>query len=85
MQKVREFIKNKPYLVWYTKNYDGLSEKSIVENVLNYGDWDDYTFIEKSLGIKQVSSLFDNLKTQKRTNLRPQTINYFSNYFNKYA
>ena len=85
MQKVREFIKNKPYLVWHTKNYDELSEKSIVEGVLNYGNWDDYLFIENSLGLSRVGNIFNDLKNEKRTNLRPQTINYFSNYFNKYA
>ena len=85
MKKIREFIKNKPYLIWYSKNYDSLSEESIVESVLNYGNWDDYLFIENSLGIKEVSNVFNLLKDQKRTNLRPQTINYFSKYFNKYA
>lgn len=85
MQKIREFIRSKPYLVWYTKNYDELSEKSIVEGVLNYGNWNDYLFVENSLGLSRVSNIFKDLKNKKRTNLRPQTINYFSNYFNKYA
>jgi len=35
MTKLQEFIKNKPYLIWYTKNYDNLSEKAIVESILN--------------------------------------------------
>lgn len=85
MQKIREFIKNKPHLVWYTENYDNLSEKSIVESVLNYGNWDDYLFVENNLGLKRINKVFNELKNQKRINLRPQTINYFSNYFNKYA
>lgn len=85
MQKLQEFIKNKPYLLWYSKNYDGLSKESIVENILNYGNWDDYLFLEKSLGINEVDKVFNKLKNQKRVNLRPQTINYFSNYFKKYA
>lgn len=85
MKRVREFIKSKPYLIWYTKNYDTLSEESIVESILNYGNWEDYLFIENELGIKEVDNIFNKLKDQKRTNLRPQTINYFSNYFQKYA
>jgi hypothetical protein len=85
MLGIREFIKNKPHLVWYTNNYDGLSENSIVENILNYGNWDDYLFMENSLGLKKVNEVFNELKSKKRINLRPQTINYFSNYFNKYA
>lgn len=85
MLSIREFIKNKPHLVWYTNNLDGLSENSIVESILNYGNWEDYLFIENSLGLKKVNEVFNKLKSQKRVNLRPQTVNYFSNYFKKYA
>ena len=38
---IHQFIKKRPYLIWYVKNYDALSEDSIVEATLNYGDWDD--------------------------------------------
>lgn len=85
MQKLRQFIKNKPYLVWSTKNYDNLSEKAIIESILNYGNWDDYLFLENTLGIYKLNTVFNNLISQKRVNLRPQTINYFSNYFKAYA
>ncbi|EKE05818.1 MAG: hypothetical protein ACD_19C00176G0040 [uncultured bacterium] len=85
MDDIRKFIKNKPYIIWYSKNYDGLSKESILESVLNYGNWNDYLFIENALGIKKVNSVFSHLKNQKRINLRPQTINYFSNYFKVYA
>jgi len=85
LKRLREFIKTKPYLVWSTDNYDNLSEKNIAESILNYGDWDDYLFLEKTLGIKNLNDIFKKLIDQKRTNLRPSTINYFSNYFNTYA
>lgn len=85
MKTIQDYIKNKPYLVWSTKNYDELSENSIIESILNYGNWEDFLFIEKTLGIKKVSNIFELLKNKQRTNLRPQTANYFSNYFNKYA
>jgi len=82
---IQELVKKKPYLIWHTKNYEHLSERSIVENVLNYGSWEDYLFLEKVLGVKQLRGFFEDIKNKKRTNLRPQTINYFSNYFGKYA
>lgn len=82
---LQNLVKNKPYLVWFTKNYDGLSERSIVESVLNYGNWEDYLFLEKVLGVVELSEIFEDLKNQKRTNLRSQTTNYFTNYFAKYA
>lgn len=85
MTKLQEFIKNKPYLIWYTKNYNNLSEKAIVESILNYGNWEDYLYLENVLGIKEVGGIFNEINKQKRVNLRPQTINYFSNYFKTYA
>ncbi|HLD92144.1 MAG TPA: hypothetical protein VI795_01970 [Patescibacteria group bacterium] len=85
MTKLQEFIKNKPYLIWYTKNYDNLSEKAIVESILNYGNWEDYLYLENILSIKRVNDIFKEISSQKRVNLRPQTVNYFSNYFKAYA
>ncbi|KKR14686.1 MAG: hypothetical protein UT42_C0021G0010 [Candidatus Falkowbacteria bacterium GW2011_GWA2_39_24] len=38
---IRQFIKQRPQLMWYIKDLEHVSEASIVEHVLNYGDWDD--------------------------------------------
>ena len=38
---VNDIIKNKPYLAWYVKDPARLSEESVLEHVLNYGNWDD--------------------------------------------
>jgi len=50
---IYQFIKKRPYLVWYVKDLSKLSEESIVEHVLNYGDWDDVQEMIKILGIKK--------------------------------
>jgi len=82
---IQKLFADKPYLAWDIKDIQNLSESALVEHILNYGQWDDYLLTEKELGIKQVKSIFDDLKNKKRVNLRPQTINYFENYFHKYA
>ena len=51
--KVNDIIKKKPYLIWSTKDYDSLSEESVVEAVLNYGDWNDFQTLITILGIKK--------------------------------
>ncbi len=79
------YFKKKPYLAWYVSNKEKLSEESVVEHILNYGNWDDYLKVEKIIGIKKLASLFNKLKSKKRVNLRSKTINYFENYFQKYA
>lgn len=85
MKVLSEFFKNKPYLAWYVADKNKLSDESVLEHTLNYGNWEDYMKIEKTLGIKKTNILFAKLSSKKRVNLRPQTVNYFSNYFAKYA
>ena len=85
MRAVNDFIKKRPYLVWYTKNYDNLSKEAIVEAVLNYGSFDDFKKIIKILGIKKTAAIFKKEAGQKRCNYRPEIKNYFNLYFKKYA
>ena len=85
---IRQFIKARPYLIWYVKNLDKLSEASIVEHVLNYGDWDDVQKMIEILGLKKTAKIFrEKSRPDKfgRQNYRPEIKNYFQLYFNKYA
>ncbi len=82
---IHQFIKKRPYLVWYVKDLEKLSDESIVEHVLNYGDWDDVQKMIKILGIKKTAAIFWKKSRQKRCNYRKRTKNYFSLYFKKYA
>ena len=82
---IHQFIKKRPYLVWYVRDLSKLSESSIVEHVLNYGDWDDVQEMIKILGMKKTAEIFRAKSMQKRSNYRPEIKNYFQLYFNKYA
>ena len=82
---INDFIKKRPYLIWYTKDYDKLSPETIVEAVLNYGDWDDVKKVIEILGIRKTASIFRKKSKQKRCNYHPEVKNYFRLYFNKYA
>lgn len=83
--KASDIIKEKPYLIWYTKNYDGLNDEAVVEAVLNYGDWDDVKKLIHILGIKKVAAIFKEHAMRPRCNYRPEIKNYFLLYFGKYA
>ena len=85
MAEINEFIKKRPTLIWYTKNYDKLPAESIVEAVLNYGNWHDVRKVIKILGIKKVAEIFKKEAQQTRKNLRPEIIQYFDLYFKKHA
>jgi len=85
---LQTFIKKRPYLVWSTKNYEGLDSASIVEAVLNYGDWRDVQEMIKILGIKKTARIFRKKSVPDkfgRQNYRPEIKHYFQLYFDKYA
>ena len=83
--KLRSLIKGRPYLAWYVKDFKKLSVESIVETVLNYGQWQDVQKLMKILGICETRDVFDRVVSKKRSNIRPQTENYFKEYFARYA
>jgi len=83
--KLGEFIKKRPYLIWYTKNYDGLSAESVVEATLNYGNWDDVEKLIKILGMKKTAEIFRTKSQQKRCNYDSKVKHYFQLYFKAHA
>jgi len=85
MKKLTQLFGQKPYLAWYVDSREKLSEKSMLEHILNYGTWEDYQVAEAALGLKKIKSLFRELVAGRRVNLKPQTKNYFTNYLKKYA
>ena len=72
-------------MIWYVKNYDKLNDESIVEHILNYGDWKDVQKLFSILGIKKTAKIFRKQIRGWRTNYDKKIKNYFNLYFNKYA
>ena len=82
---IKNFIAQRPYLVWSSNNYDALSEGAILEAVLNYGNFKDVQTLFSLLGIKKSAAIFSEQIKQKRVNYSPKIQNYFTLYFKKYA
>lgn len=82
---VQDIITKKPYLAWYVKNPEFLSDESVLEHVLNYGNWDDVKTYNKIKGLLKTSEIFKKLALKKRSNLLPEVKQYFTRYFDKYA
>lgn len=83
-----EFAKKRKYFFWYVKDPARLPPESIVEGILNYGDWDDVQTLIKILGMKKVAKIFRaKSKPSKmgRQNYRPEVKHYFTLYFKKHA
>lgn len=79
------FIKKRKYLIWYVKDVTKVSTGSVVEHVLNYGDWDDVQKLFKIIGIKKAARIFYKQTNRPRINYRPKIVNYFKLYFDKYV
>ena len=71
--------------MWYVEKPAELSDESIVEHTLNYGDWDDVQKLISIMGIKKIARIFEKETNRRRINYRPEIKNYFSLYFNQYA
>jgi len=79
---VNDIIKAKPYLAWYVKSSEKLSEESVLEHILNYGNWDDVQQFIKIKGKEDTAKLFNQTILHKRTNYSPSITSYFYRYFN---
>ena len=80
-----DFAKKRPYLFWYISDLDNISESSVVEHILNFGDWKDFKEILDILGLENVAFIFRKQLNNKRNNYRPEIKNYFTLYFDKYV
>ncbi len=82
---IGDFVKKRKHLFWSTRNYDGLSSGAVVEAILNYGDMNDVRELIALLGMKEVAKIFRENTNRARVNYRPEVVNYFQLYFQKYA
>ena len=82
MAKVQDIIKKKPYLAWYVKNLEDLSDESVLEHVLNYGNWQDVQTFIKIKGLESTKNLFNKTLQQTRSNYKDNIKHYFNLYFN---
>lgn len=82
---IHEFAKSRKELFWYIKKPEDLSVESIVEHILNYGDWDDVQKLIEILGCRNVGRIFSKQIKKKRTNYDEKIKHYFKLYFKLYA
>jgi len=82
---IGDFAKQRKYLFWSTRNYDGLSKEAVVEAVLNYGDMKDVRELIALLGMQEVAKIFRENTNRPRVNYDPKIVHYFSLFFQKYV
>lgn len=83
--KIVNFLKKRPYIIWFVYDYKNISLESFVENTLNNGNFKDIKEMFNILDIKNTSLIFNKISIKKRSNIKPEIKNYFKLYFDKYA
>jgi hypothetical protein len=88
--EIRQFIREQKNLFWYIPDNkkENISNESLVETILNYGDIKAVIRLFNLLGIKKVAKFFFgsiNLSNRRKGNYHELTINYFTLVFRKYA
>ncbi len=78
--------KNRP-LFWSVgdKQLQSLSEPSIVETILNFGDLNSVHQLFSILSTPKVADIFYKQIAQKRNNYYPQVSNFFDKYFQRHV
>lgn len=82
---LKNFVKKRTHLFWYIKDLDELSEDFVLEQVLNYGDFEDVKLLFKILGLEKAADIFRRQTRKRPCNYRPEIKNYFKLYFKEYA
>jgi len=85
LEAARDIIRQDPSLIWYTKSYDTLDIRSVVEAVLNYGTWQQTQDLIRILGMDQTAELFAWHNSRPRSNLHKLARNYYLHYFTRHA
>jgi hypothetical protein len=84
---LRQFIRDHSELFWYIpeNRKEEVSERVLVEFILNYGTLDDFRELIRLMGLKRVAGIFQNLEGRQKSNYFPEIYNFFSLYFHRYA
>jgi hypothetical protein len=83
--ELKSFLQKRPYLCWWVKDIEKLSERAAVEATLNNGDWPEVQELIKIMGVEKVAQIFFKESGKTRQNYHKRTKNFFSLYFKKYA
>jgi len=89
-QELKDFINEHQALFWYSPGNKGetVSDELVVESLLNYGTMDEIKELFSLLGTKKAAEIFFrsiNQSERKKGNYHQLTLNYFTQWFNRYA
>ncbi|MBU1322775.1 hypothetical protein KKE48_05250 [Patescibacteria group bacterium] len=84
-QQWSDWLDKHKTLWWWVADVAKLSDESILEGVMNYGDWTDFLQLKKWWGLPKIRQLFEKMTSQRRINLRPPARTLFNDYLIAHA
>lgn len=84
-QQLADWLIEHKTLWWWVADVTKLSDESILEGVMNYGDWKDFLQLKKWWGLTKIRQIFEKMTTQRRVNLRLPARVLFNDYLITHA
>lgn len=84
-QQLVVWLNKRRSLWWWVADVTKLSDESILEGVMNYGDWPDFLQLKHWWGLTKIRQLFDKMTNKRRVNLRPPARVLFNDYLTSHA
>ncbi len=85
MGKLKKLALENSDIFWDVASIEELSDIAILERMINYADWQNFTQIFSTLNASEFKEMFDSIVNKKRSNLRPEAANlakvYSKNYY----
>lgn len=78
-----QLVKTRHHLWWWVGDKENLSEESVVQGVLAYGDMNDVKLLLQMIGKERVKEIFLTQISRPRHNYRPQTVHFFAKVFSQ--
>ncbi|MEI6462999.1 MAG: hypothetical protein WCO33_05060 [bacterium] len=86
-QDLQKYLLENKQLFWDTDQakFDQLSDESIIERIMQYGNMRDFSILESTYGDAYIAEVFEKILNKKRVNLSKETVNFYSLYLNHNA
>ena len=77
---LQKFAQDHRFYWWWVADVTKLSESSLIEGTLNFGDFEDKKEIIELIGPQKVKKEFHRMVTMPRSNIRPEVASYWTAY-----
>lgn len=81
-QTLQKFAQEHKQYWWWVPDVTKLSERSVIEGTLNFGQFEDKKQIIQLIGPAKVKKEFHEMVTMPRSNIRPEVASYWTDYLN---